>query len=197
MADPGVNSHWWDFSAWPEPKPYGSTDTYEKGMAWLDGECNVIADWGCGLTWAKQYATRSEYWGVDGSSNNPFADELADLRKYKKPSDGIFMRHVLEHNAEWQDILANAVASFRKRFVLIMFTPFSETTRPNNPGHLTLDISFRREDLLAFLEPFAVSEEHLQTDTQYGSEHIFYVARAKQAKPVVVPLADEPVALAT
>jgi hypothetical protein len=173
----GVNSQWWDFRGWPAPKPYGSTETYEKGMTWLDEACVDIADWGCGLTWAKQYAKRASYHAVDGSVNNPFADEVADLRTYAKPSDGIFMRHVLEHNMEWRDILANAVAAFRKRFVLIMFTPFAETTRPNNPGHLTLDISFRKEDLLAYLTPFAVSEEHLLTDTQYGSEHIFYAER--------------------
>lgn len=178
MADPGVNSDWWDFRGWPEPKPYGSTETYELGMKWLDKTCDTVADWGCGLTWAKRYLERARYWGVDGSANNPFADELADLRKYHGETDGIFMRHVLEHNEGWADILQNALASFRKRYALIFFTPFREATGPNNPGHLTLDISFRKQDILAYLEPFEVREEFLATNTQYGSETVFYIERA-------------------
>jgi hypothetical protein len=38
------------------------------------------------------------------------------------------MRHVLEHNDAWADILANAVESFTMRMCLVLFTPFHGET---------------------------------------------------------------------
>lgn len=176
-SEGGVNSDWWDYRGNAEPVPFGDHVTYELGMEWLDGHGGTVADWGCGLAYGKRYVTESAYWGVDGSVNNPFADEVADLREYRKPADCIFMRHVLEHNYEWAAILDNAVASFRRRFALVIFTPWAGETKPWNPAHLTLDIHFRKADLEGRFGGFLAGEDSVDSDTQYGHEHLFYLEK--------------------
>jgi hypothetical protein len=44
-----------------------------------------------------------------------FADEIVNLVNFVGQTDGIVMRHVLEHNYAWKDILRNALASCRVR----------------------------------------------------------------------------------
>lgn len=161
-----------------EPTPYGETTTYERGFAWLAEACATVEDWGCGSAWGRRYWTSGGYTGIDGSpETSRFADVLADLRTYfSSRPDGIFMRHVLEHNGEWPLVLTNALASFRRRMVLVLFTPFGLSTArlDNGPG---LDLSFRQEDITAFFDAAGLSWrlETLTTDTQYHVEHIFYV----------------------
>ena len=87
------------------------------------------------------------------------------------------MRHVLEHNHNWSNILANAVNSFKKRMVLIIFTPFTDKTRQIAKSTDIPDISFRKEDLTEFFKQFKYTEESLETDTQYKTEHIFYIEK--------------------
>ena len=92
------------------------------------------------------------------------------------------MRHVLEHNADWNRILSNAVASFKKRMALIVFTPFADTTRVIATSKTVTafpvpDISFKKEDLTQCFEHLKYSEESLETDTQYGTEHVFYIEK--------------------
>jgi hypothetical protein len=70
------------------------------------------------------------------------------LRGYTSEADGVFMRRILEHNRDWPKILSNAVNSFQKRMVLIIFTPFPDETRQmDTTGVAVPDISFRKEDL--------------------------------------------------
>ena len=158
---------------------YGDDVTYRKGIAFLDGH-GSIEDWGCGFAHARTFVTKSEYVGLDGSSKH--ADKIVDLRKYTSDADCLFMRHVLEHNFDWRHILANAIASFRKRMVLVIFTPLTETTRViATSTDLTSipvpDISFRKEDLTEYFKELKYSEESLQTDTQYQMEHVFYIEK--------------------
>ena len=164
---------------------YGDDTSYRKGIAFLDGQ-GVIEDWGCGFAHARSFVRRSEYVGIDGSS--PRADKIVDLREYRSEADCIFMRHVLEHNTDWSRILANAVASFRRRMTLAIFTPFGETTTviATSTSVTTFpvpDISFRKEDLMAHFQSLKYSEESLATDTQYGVEHVLYLEKS--------PLQDE------
>lgn len=106
-------------------------------------------------------------------------DLVTDLRAYRSSSaGGILIRHILEHSWGWRQILENALASFQKKFCLILFTPFGEETRSIGSTKANVpDLSFRKEELLEFLKPFTFTEEALQTATQYGVEHIFYITR--------------------
>ncbi len=168
----------WKYDSLPKFR-YGDDTTYVKGIGFLDGH-GPIEDWGCGFGHAKSFVTSSQYFGVDGSSQ--YADKIVDLITYTSNVDCIFMRHVLEHNPQWQKILTNAVKSFQKRMALVVFTPFSRITRViASATHVTSvpvpDISFCREELLEYFAGLNVTEESLSTDTQYGTEHVFYVER--------------------
>jgi hypothetical protein len=155
---------------------YGDDTTYRKGMAFLDGH-GTIEDWGCGKGHARRFVEKSRYIGIDGSWG-PFTDKIVDLEDYTSSPDCIFMRHILEHNHNWQEILENALSSFSKRMVLIIFTPFVEQTRQISTNWSAVpDISFRREDLLDHFKNLRYREESLITDTQYKTEHIFYIEK--------------------
>lgn len=167
----------WNYGGTPQ-FPYGDETTYKKAIEFLDGPY-VIEDWGCGTAWAKRFVKRGRYVGVDGSWSL-HCDLVADLRLYRSTADAIMMRHILEHNNDWKKIIENALASFQKKFVLILFTPFGEITRSiGSTKENVPDISFRKEDLLDFLRPFQFTEESLRTGTQYGVEHLFYVEKRR------------------
>jgi hypothetical protein len=158
---------------------YGGDISYKKGITFLDGN-GTIEDWGCGFAHAKLFVRNSRYIGLDGSS--PHADRIVNLSDYKSDIDCIFMRHVLEHNVQWRRILANAIASFRKRMVVVIFTPFSETTRviansSSTTSVIVPDISFKKEDLTDSFENLRYTEESLHTESQYGTEHVFYIKK--------------------
>lgn len=165
----------WSF---PEevPWPYGDETTYVKAMEFL-ADCAIVEDWGCGTGYARKYANGSKYIGVDGSKSR-FCDVVADLRAYRSGPDGILIRHVLEHNHDWRRILENAVASFRKKLAIVIFTPFSEGTVQIATNWSDIpDLSFRRQDLLDVFAGNPYTEETLETGTQYGKEHVFLVRR--------------------
>lgn len=176
---------WWlnRYTGVREPFAYGGdTITYEMGLGWLAETCGSIEDWGCGTAWGRRYVPEGcRYTGVDWSpSAGRFADVIADLRTYDpavKP-DGIFMRHILEHNLDWPVVLDNALRCFGKRFVLVLFTPYGEVTRPL-VGQGIYDLSFAKADLTGRFAEAGVTwaEEDLATATQYGQEHVFYISR--------------------
>jgi hypothetical protein len=92
------------------------------------------------------------------------------------------MRHVLEHNVQWQPILDNALSSFTNRMVLVVFTPAVESTRiiDTSVGLTSVvvpDIAFRLSDITDRFAGVAYTLETVATDTQYGVEHIFYLRR--------------------
>jgi hypothetical protein len=161
------------------PRAYGDTLTYEKAAAFLGG-LESVEDWGCGLAWFRRYLPQTvRYRGIDGSRSR-FADHVADLRHYTSQAEGILLRHVLEHNEEWETILANALRSFTKRLVIVLFTPFAETTRQigYNSGLGVPDIAFCKDELTRRFTPHRWSlEENLETRTQYGVEHVFYLEK--------------------
>ena len=157
------------------PSPYDDTRSYELGMQFLDGH-GSIEDWGCGTTYAKRFVRHSTYRGVDGSDSK-FRDVAADLQCYTSEVDCIFMRHVLEHNWGWRRILANAVGSFRRRLVLVVFTPFapSETKLLDTNG--VPDLALEKGELLTYFKGLSVKEETIRSTTQYGVETLFYVEK--------------------
>jgi hypothetical protein len=151
--------------------------THQAGMAWLEG-CATIEDWGCGMGYARQFAGNAAYKGIDGSPGE-FVDVVDDLRTRSSSPDGILMRHVIEHNVDWHQVLTSAVASFRNRMSLVIFTPFSDETQviPGTEGNMVPDISFAKGDLTAFFPGLLDHEASFKTRTQYGAEHIFFLAR--------------------
>jgi hypothetical protein len=161
------------------PFPYGDTLTYRRAAQYLAG-LETVEDWGCGCAWFKRYLEPgTRYKGVDGSPS-PYADEGADLTTYRSQTEGLLLRHVLEHNSDWPLVLRNAVASFRKRMVLVLFTPFTPTTRriAENASLGVPDLAFAPDDLVHHFAGLRWSlEANLPTQTQYGVEHIFYVEK--------------------
>jgi SAM-dependent methyltransferase len=165
----------WDYDSAAAPSAYGDDASYRKAIEFLDGH-GVIEDWGCGTGYAKRFVTKSEYVGIDGSPS-PLADKIVDLRTYKSNTDCILMRHVLEHNYGWKQILKNAIQSFRRRMVLVVFTPFSAEEVKIADHHGIPDLKLRKADLMDLLQGLSVSEEAITSDTSYGAECIFYLQK--------------------
>jgi glycosyltransferase involved in cell wall biosynthesis/SAM-dependent methyltransferase len=157
------------------PFPYGDDVTYRKGLAFLDGH-GTIEDWGAGTGYARRFVTQSTYRALDGSPSLD-VDRVVDLRTYHSDADCIFMRHVLEHNPDWRRILENALRSFRRRMVLVVFTPFAAETHEIASWHGIPDLAFRKEDLVAHFGGLAWREETVDSNTEYLREHVFYLER--------------------
>lgn len=159
-----------------EVEPYGDTATYEIGARFL-ADCALVEDWGCGKGWLRRHVEPERYRGVDGSET-PFADVVADLRTYRSEVDGVFLRHVLEHDPGWRDILANAVASARQRLVVILFTPLGEVEEElARCGEVGVpDLSLPRAEVLAAFGSRPWREVTLPTGSHYGHETVLLVS---------------------
>ncbi len=164
----------WNYAA-TESFPYDDESSYRKGMAFLDGH-GKIEDWGCGTAFAKRFVENSQYVGVDGSHSR-HCDVTADLQRYTSDTDCVFMRHVLEHNWGWRSILRNAVTSFRRRMVLIVFTPFGESELKILDENGIPNLSLNREEIMTYFERMKVTSETIESNTEYRTETIFYVEK--------------------
>lgn len=158
---------------------YGDTETYKLAAEFLS-DMKVVEDWGCGVGGFKRFY-KGKYTGVDGSKT-PFTNKVVDLREYKSKVDGIMMRHVLEHNYDWEKVLDNAIGSFRKKMCLILFTPFAGSTQEiaHNLAHGVdvPDIAFSQKDIEKHLTGCDWKMiGNIKTDTGYGVEHIFYITK--------------------
>jgi hypothetical protein len=164
---------------------YGDDTTYKLGAEFLKGL--DVEDWGCGPGRFRQFHA-GLYWGVDGSPS-PAASVVQDLYQRLTQVPAIFMRHVLEHNRCWRRITLNAMCSFERRMVIVVFTPFSTTVDQvltEVPTHKKLkipDISLCKTDFLKALVQDSVTcrEEFVATGTRYGGESIFFLERSKGA----------------
>ncbi len=144
-----------------------------------------VEDWGCGFGGFQKYiGAHQSYRGIDGS-HSQYASKVVDLVEYTSSVDAIHMRHVLEHNPDWESILKNAIASFQKRMILTLFTPFQTKTRVlqryenfNNTGVEMIDIGFCKEDLTAIFSTVKWTLlENIHTQTQYKVEHIYFLEK--------------------
>lgn len=188
--DDGLRSRMgmWDsfFSASTETSSDVEDVTIRMAAAFLGvREVRLVEDWGCGHSRTSQYLGKhQQYSGIDGSTSTS-AGQICALENLKSNADGILMRHVLEHNPNWEAILDNALSSFRIRMVLILFTPFQPTTRAISEyknwagsGSSMWDIGFARDDITGrFRRLKWTSLEGLPTNTQYGVEHMFFLMR--------------------
>ena len=162
-----------------EPHAYGDPTTYDLAAGIL-ADVDLVEDWGAGLGGFRAYRPDG-YRGIDGTAS-PFADEVVDLTTYRSKVPGVFMRHVLEHNLAWADILANAVASFAEVMVLVTFTPYGDETRVLEWGAYPYTdiptIGFAEDELLAAIDADVnVDWVDLSTETQYGTERLFTLTR--------------------
>lgn len=119
-----VAQAWSDnYSKTQTPGPYGVEFSYLKAAEFLDGL--RVEDWGGGMGWAKNYIDKCTC--IDGSG--PFADKIADLETYTSSTEGILIRHVFEHCWNWKQILQNALNSFKKRMIVVLFIPTNNSLR--------------------------------------------------------------------
>jgi hypothetical protein len=158
---------------------YGNTVTYQLAADFL-ADMTEVEDWGCGTGGFRRLYS-GKYTGIDGSAN-PFVDKVADLRTYRSSVDGIVMRHVLEHNYDWPTVLAGVIDSFQKKFCLIIFTPFQDTTQEiaheAKHGVDVPVIAFAKNDLERFFKGLKWQlQENIKTNTHYGVEHIYYAEK--------------------
>jgi hypothetical protein len=170
----GKWDHW--YSDLHVAEPYGDLQTYDIGATFLR-PCATVEDWGCGKGWLRHYVDGDRYRGVDGSQT-PFADEIVDLRTYRSHVDGIFMRHVLEHDIEWRSILTNALLSAQDRLALILFTPLAdhqaELAYCDEVG--VPDLALPRAELINYFSEHRWEERRLETNSHYGEETVFLVS---------------------
>jgi len=166
---------------------YGNTVTYQKGYDFLK-TCKNVEDWGCGTGGFKRFFTDNScsYIGIDGS-NTPFSNIKADLATYTSNTEGLYMRHVLEHNYEWKQVLRNALYSFKEKMCLVLFTPFAPETAEiaHNLKHGVdvPDLSFSKQELISVFNEYPIEYEieSLNTQTGYGVEHVIYIQKKKFA----------------
>src|SRR5262249_18018834 len=128
----------------------------------------------CCLGWFRRYVPAGRYVGVDGTAS-AFADRVADLRHYTSATDGVLIRHVLEHDHGWRRILDNAVASFGRKMCLVLFTPLAAKTHVTHeeeigPGRVVPFYRFRKADLTRRFGDVCDWREE-----QVGSETVFYL----------------------
>lgn len=157
---------------------FGDTASYQMGANFLS-DCISVEDWGCGRGWFRRFRPDNCI-GLDGS-HSPFADKIVDLTEYTSSVDGIFMRHVLEHNYNWKKILRNAIASFKDKMVLVIFTPWSagETTQIRMIERVGVpDLALSKPTVLMMLEGLHWEFVELKSpDTIYGHEYVFLIER--------------------
>jgi hypothetical protein len=119
-----------------QPQPYGEDDaSYMRAGMFLSGP-GLVEDWGCGTTYARRYIG-APYRGIDGVPSK-FNDAQVDLATYRSKTPKALMRHVLEHNWDWRDVLENFLSSFTDRAVLILFLPPSLNGTDMNVSGLDL-----------------------------------------------------------
>lgn len=169
----------WDYSGVAD-MVFGTFEAYEKPAEFLG---DTVEDWGCGTAWAKNYF--KNYRGIDGSYHEN-VDEIVDLQEYTSDVDNILMRQVLEVCGDWRKVLENVKKSFKKKFCLVLYTPFIRKTKVVDSvvsikadgtrmgdDMVTEVYNFKKKDILDYFpkDEFNVKEEKI------GKEWILYVER--------------------
>lgn len=120
MTNVGKWRAWWRNAE--RGTPIGFSPSYRRGADWL-ADCQVVEDWGCGPGHFATYRPDLTTVGVDGTEAAG-CDVVADLAGYTSTcADGVFMRHVLEHDVRWRSIARNAAWSARRKLCIIIYTP--------------------------------------------------------------------------
>lgn len=171
----------WKYEGMGQVK-YGHPESYSRPAAWFDEVGGVLEDWGCGCCGMKEHVKVCEYVGIDGSKND-FANKFEDLREYTSSCDCLLLRGVIDHNEEWEKVLSNAMASFKKRAVVMIFHDLGPKTKviirhsnPRYPG--VIDMQFCLEDLMKHMLPYLVKVECIPAAQHYpNNETLFYLEK--------------------
>lgn len=174
-------------------RAYGyHSPTYQAAADWL-APCHTVEDFGGGLAWFRRFLRPDQrYRNIDGTASM-FCDEVADLATYRPDPlpDGVLMRHVLEHCEldGWRAVLDNVLRSFRKRAVIVVYTPFGDVTRDLGDDESGLNVpvlSFKTTDLFEAIQDaglwpgFGMSLFHGDECGHYGQETVFYLERTER-----------------
>ena len=191
-----AQSRWRLESSWPSarddrhgrqtrPRRDGCDTTFKRGADYLSG-VGRVEDWGCGTAYFKRFVPAGCYCGID---HDPSAacDQVADLASYSSTNRQRLrlLRHVAGTTLSQQrSVLHNALVSFRRRMVLVVYTPFVRATaeyhRVEGPTASALmpEIHFCRGDLVRELRGVSFRlEENIPTDSPFGREHVFYICK--------------------
>jgi hypothetical protein len=185
MSNVGKWDNWYHGLQVDEPQAFGDQTSYRMAGEWLE-PCDTVGDWGCGKGAFRHYVPSPRlYYGFDGS-NTPFAHEIVDLTTFRCATEGVLLRHVLEHNYGWRDILRNAAASFTKRMVVVIFTPMIMSAEPRveeidfqtlGPLGGVPDLSFSLAALTEVAPDHLVSATTVESITQYHTETVLFYER--------------------
>lgn len=171
-----------ELSPSPGAFKYSDTVSYRLGSEFLS-DCAVVEDWGTGAGGFKRF--RPDAIGVDGS-NTPHAEKkYVDLVGYVSPCDAVFMRHVLEHNYDWQPILRNVLRSASRKACIVLFTPLSvsgtvQIAHNKMHGVDVPDLSLGRDELQRIFDEFDLARvryEQIESATGYGVEYLIYIEK--------------------
>lgn len=159
---------------------YGDTISYKKAAEFLK-DCKEVEDWGCGGGGFLIY--RPDAIGVDGSDTKFAKKKFIDLKEYVNKCESIHMRHVLEHNYSWKEILNNALKSAKNKLVITMFIPLNndeskEINHNKKYGVDVPDMSISRNEFMEIINsyhPKCIEFEKISSITSYGEEEIIYI----------------------
>ena len=106
------------------------------------------------------------------------------MAKYRSNSEGIYIRHILEHNDEYKKILDNALMSFTNTLILVLFTPFTDNSETDIisscklEGRVIPDIAFNKNHIIKIIEEKNCSYElveNIKSKTFYNFENMFII----------------------
>ena len=174
MKNKESNVNKWNFFGWNNMAKFiKNVPSMVIGAKFLE-DCETVEDWGTGDGIFKNH--REDAIGVDGS-NTPGADKkFIDLTTYTTQCEGIFLRHVLEHNYEWDKILHNLLKSATKKICIIMFIPFidGETKELNYHQLGVPDLAISQQEFMKILTEYPIDFEiDKETLKKYNEEIIF------------------------
>ena len=168
-------------------RKYAGALSYQLAARFFE-DVDAVEDWGGGLGAFRAFLPANiNYRMVDGTAS-PYADHVEDLELYRSQANGILLRHVLDHNSGWENILRNALSSFQQKLCVILFCPWSDgDTKELDKifhvgGHLIPLISFRRQDIEDCIESFPGVRYRLEENihnpkSEFRVEHIFYIEK--------------------
>ena len=168
-----------EWAGWKDSEPVllGNEETYRRAIEYLDGHGDIV-DFGGGTGYAARFVKQSAYSVLDGSPSR-FVPNPVDLATVRFECDCLLMRHVLEHNSIWLAILINALESFHKRAVIILFIDLESENRLVRTEHLFIGSIGMTVPTYALSKPLFLSViyPYLIRIDRVGNETMFFLEK--------------------